>query len=141
MRTIKFRAWFKPTGKMFYDVQADSQDLTFDHYLYDGQRDRPQDSRFVVMQYIGFADRNGREIYEGDIVIRQDYEYPGQLREKLIETVRGVVVWSNYYSKFAIDVDYGNDNQDQSDYEYMRSGNTQLEVIGNIWATPELIPK
>jgi len=141
MRVIKFRAWFKPTGKMFYDVQADSQGLSFDHFLYDGHPDRPQDSRFVVMQYTGLVDKEGREVYEGDIVVRRDYEYPEGPREKLINTVRGVVVWSNYYSKFAIDADYGNEYGDQADLEYLRSGNTKLEVIGNIYATPELVPK
>ncbi len=57
MRDVKFRAWDKGIGKMLYNIQKLHYAFTF----FD-------DADIPLMQYTGLADKNGKEIYEGDIV-------------------------------------------------------------------------
>lgn len=61
MREIKFRAWDKCKSRMVF----------FD--LWDSEVSIPA-SDSPIMQYIGLKDKNGQEIYEGDIVKWLGYE-------------------------------------------------------------------
>lgn len=66
MREIKFRAWGRNEKKMLYGVEH-----TYDGYIvpmacFGGVLDCPD--FYIVMQYTGLKDQNGKEIYEGDIV-------------------------------------------------------------------------
>jgi hypothetical protein len=51
MREIKFRAWSKPRKEM--------REITDDWFIGDIKQ-----KGFVIMQYTGLKDRNGKEIYE-----------------------------------------------------------------------------
>jgi len=73
-------------------------------------------SEFVLMQFTGLTDKNGKEIYEGDIVRRWRSPVPKVVEWK---TDRWV------YTGFNV----------SSNSKY---GNT-LEVIGNIYQNPELL--
>jgi uncharacterized phage protein (TIGR01671 family) len=68
MREIKFRAWDKIEDKMRTDIL--SIDIGFEvsncvYFINSGHR-RVND--LILMQYTGIKDREGVEIYEGDIV-------------------------------------------------------------------------
>jgi len=69
MREIKFRAWH--TGECFM--------IEWDFILDDGILPYFSSDDYILMQYTGLKDRNGVEIYEGDIVRtrkgRTDTEY------------------------------------------------------------------
>ena len=59
MRPIKFRAWWKDTLEPIPDFMEQ-----YNIEVLDGKDDNP----FIYSQFIGQHDKNGKEIYEGDIV-------------------------------------------------------------------------
>ena len=68
MRDLKFRVYDK-TGKCYSD-KAFSIDQLGICYVQDedGYWEEIDEERYIVEQYTGLKDENGKEIYEGDIV-------------------------------------------------------------------------
>ena len=65
MREIKFRVWCKNKNEW----ESDYWHLTPDGQMIDVLHNQPlKHDNHVLMQYTGLKDKNGKEIYEGDIV-------------------------------------------------------------------------
>jgi len=121
-REIKFRAWLTSYGDPFMD--HDPLIFTKDHgnelYINDGI-DELLD---VLMQYTGIKDKNGKEIYEGDIL--EGSFWNGHNYEDEV----GVVVFKDGY--FSIKGRLLSDCIEDGEI---------IACIGNIFENQELAPK
>jgi len=119
MREIKFRAWC-PTNKMMY-------------YPYvAGFNSGEILKRFdTIMQYTGLKDKNGKEIYEGDIV--------AYLNCYTKKTLRKQIAWDKYSCGFCTEP-IGHTNLWHLQ-EYLTDNKLDIEVVGNIYENIELLEK
>lgn len=128
----KFRAWDKDHEYMEYtdrnlvvvfsDEGVNATDhTTFGHSL-------TSMGSFELMQSTGLKDKNGTEIYGGDIV---EFKYP---YDKRIKT-KGAIVWNDNKACFGINM-----KETTEQYElYKITAENYLTVIGNIYGNPELL--
>ena len=122
----KYRAWNTEKKIMCYDNEDFSACYWEGVYssevgIINKYLNLPEHLRdYEYMQYIGVDDKNGKGIYEGDIV-----------RDERIQLL-GVVKFSERYLQFVVD-DIHDGEQDYS--EFMN----QVEVIGNVYENADLL--
>jgi len=134
-REIKFRAW---DGEQMLDA-IDVEHMMFscgenyDHMPWHGQSDnRHTDAR--IMQYTGLKDKNGVEIYEGDVL-----NVFGGSRDSLQRTCQ--VVWSEDNGFFDSELIKNLDNSGVFCALHNCKWSSRAEIIGNIYEHPELLIK
>ena len=120
-REIKFRAWVKKEKEMTKVLALETRDYATLNVLYnDNSKCTLGMFAVEIMQYTGLKDKNGKEIYEGDIVILNDAE----------EENRCIVKYK-YGSYILVDGDL---REDLSNVEAKF-----LEVVGNIYENKNLL--
>lgn len=125
MREIKFRAWDEKDHLMIYPDPFSSSGrwMTWEGNVYrDGKL-----LDWVMLQYTGLKDKNGKEIYEGDIV-RIMYHYDSYGRNETNELRNYQVKWWDKQGSWMME-----------GAKETFSGATESEVIGNIYENPDLI--
>ena len=132
---IKFRAWDKKEKKMIY----------LDNVDYEGGHEYFTDDNFIPLQYTGLKDKNGKEIYEGDIVKWTNAKH---YWEAIISTVKD----SKSNTLYAVET-FNNLSSDEEKniYTYIRNNSRDgarneiefldesIEIIGNIYENKELL--
>lgn len=127
MRELKFRAWYAPEKEYIYDVQ-DTYDNACEgsgSLYHENFREVLEDDDCTVEQYTSLKDKNGKKIYEGDIV-QQGTISGGRF---------AVVKWIDANAKF-IAMNIRNHRQMPFDGWTARA---ELMVVGNIHENPELL--
>ena len=134
MKEIKFRVWDKGLKQMIYlsepeVVNDDFSAIVFklrDYFASAFSSDRMED--LELMQYTGLKDKNGKEIYEGDIVYVEAVAYGRDMNAMIFWKDGGFWLrWEDGYESYLQD--------------WVKELAKSAEVIGNIYENPELIKR
>ena len=133
MREIRFRAWSKIDNK-FMD-ETSSLMIGLDGRLYLACMECYIEGEYILMQYTGRKDINGKEEYEGDII----YTYSKTRKtiwDKLLVCFGEYSVDCEYYEPSCRGVGfyYRNLKDDEIEEFYLIG-----EIVGNIYENPELL--
>lgn len=139
MRELKFRVWSEEDKEYRSDIRVSDFVIDIDgapSTIYSAEGDR-----FDIEQYTGLKDKNGKEIYEGDIV--------EALVNGVWETGRNSISFGK--AKWKLEVIYngirfmdvfkiiGSKNNPDRIYYLFDKELSDLEVVGNIHENAELL--
>lgn len=157
MRGLKFRVWCKRTqeyhtpideedydadgeniwlqmcidtnGRLYF-IETSDEDAGFEYVTHDCEIiDNEEAEGFIVEQYTGLKDKNGREIYEGDI-IQEEIDFNSKMTDGVFTYV---VEWDSDTLCYRL---RGNSN---SIHDELWEVNASVEVIGNIHENQDLL--
>ena len=127
MREIKFRVWDKENKEMLDVEDLHWDDCTREFLIRTTMySDYFTPEEMILMQFTGLYDKNGKEIYEGDIVSEKGHYH--LIPDKLVYQK---IQWKDTYSCWL-----------RGEYQRLTPKNVkqyEIEVVGNIFKNPELL--
>lgn len=126
MRVLKFRIWDKENKQIHYCDAMGIMDngIWFENSNFDTDNHN-DDEAADVMQFTGLHDKNGKEIYEGDIVRQEKWVSVGKYAPSI-----GVIKYKSVGFTCECIGDWHGSNADL---------NGNAEIIGNIYENTELL--
>lgn len=141
----KFRVWFSEPSQMITNglesINLFDETVTMTSGYYDNIADdyisnsiEVDIGNAILMQSTGLFDKNGKEIFEGDIV-KRTYLFSGGYGE----THTGEIVYDKEYARYVISRPQQCTEPKTEDLGNILSNKSTYEVIGNIYENPELL--
>lgn len=127
---LKYRAWDTTNKEMFKDTFAiteSGQVVVVEQESVASPPDYVFVEHLVIMQSTGLKDKNGKEVFEGDILA--------------IETDEGIlnvnIFWNSEHALFMFESKKYNEKDLLA--ELVEDNTYPFEIAGNIWENPELL--
>ena len=143
-RLLKFRAWdndqkewYKPIHEAFkgnlWELMISFSGDLLAHTIKGVSHESTFKNKYEVNQFTGLIDKNGKEIYEGDLILDEEYDDDGNDISS-----NSQVLFDNETSQYVVDNSYAKTRTSLvSIVNYI--GIENLQVIGNIYENPELL--
>jgi len=133
MREIKFRAWNEEQRCMakWGNIEMGCRNYPNEFITFEPIPSWSTD-KYELMQFTGLHDKNGKEIYEGDILAFHQLSCFSSKHGEIYEDAVAVVIWPIVCAGFTLNIIKGHLHSLD-----MEKG----EIIGNIYENPELIKK
>jgi uncharacterized phage protein (TIGR01671 family) len=120
---FNFRVWYSQYSRMHHVGDWYLEEVYFDGKPWN-------DPASTVMQYTGIKDKNGKEIYEGDILSYKQHMHS----TSVTMDKKDYIVYDN--AMFCFKSDCGTQSFGGG---MSNAGREEFEVIGNIFENPELL--
>ena len=151
-REIKFRAWDEIGEWMGNVTSIDfNEGAVFIETKHSDDENRFDMNNVPVMQYTGLKDKNGKEIYEGDI-INYSFKDSGEINTRVLEVYNDGTnfktreIYRDYWLEKVggvLLIVHGQLNAHKGKTQYLTdiscSSIYSYEIIGNIYENPELL--
>lgn len=126
MVLLRFRAWLKEDKEMVDVEEINFYNGEFD-FIGDATTWMCKSNDCVLMQSTGLRDKNGKEIFEGDILNVESDE----------ENLKVSVFWDDKHALFMFESKKY--NEEDALAELFEDNSYSFKIIGNVHANPELL--